>query len=111
MGVKCPECGKEVANERALAGHLYGVHGRRIGLRADVEKAKEDAEKALTLAIQHTERLDHFLKEVDERLGRLERMLSEIKWRKMDGCLILNEDRHKDWAALLATCPHMKRKG
>ena len=79
MGVKCPECGKEVANERALAGHLYGVHGRRIGLRADVERTKENAEKALTLAVQHTEQLDHFLKEIDERLSRLERKLSEIE--------------------------------
>ena len=108
MAVKCLECGKELANERALAGHLYGIHGRRIGLRVDVQKAKDDAEMALLMSQNHTERLVHFLNEVEGRLSRLEQMLSEIEWRERDGCAVLDEDGRKAWSALLSESKRAK---
>jgi cytochrome c2 len=72
---KCSICDKEFKNEKGLAGHLYGVHGRRVGLRADVAAAKETGEKALSLAEMHTRRLSEFLGKYDERMRKLEELL------------------------------------
>ena len=77
MGFKCPECGKELSNKKGLAGHLYGVHGRRIGLKADLMMTQENAERALVLSEMHTKRLAHFMGQVEARIEKLENLLSE----------------------------------
>jgi hypothetical protein len=79
MGFKCSECGKELSNEKGLAGHLYGVHGRRIGLKADVATAKKKAEQAFKLSQDQAEILSNFMKEVETRLRELEGLLKGYK--------------------------------
>ena len=97
MAEICLECGKELKDRRALAGHLYGVHGRRTGLRVELRMAMSDAAAAREMALDHSERLAHFLGEVDKRLDRFERILSLIKWRERDQCLTMDGDGRRAW--------------
>ena len=75
MGYKCLDCGKVLSNEKGLAGHIYGVHGRRTGRRPDIKAAKDMAELSCIMADEHPKRLSHFLDEYDTRLSRLEELL------------------------------------
>jgi hypothetical protein len=85
MVFKCPECGKEFPNKSGLAGHLFGIHGRRIGVRADVAIAKEEAERALVISQMCNEKLTHFLEDFDSRLTKLEHIVASLGTAKHDG--------------------------
>lgn len=42
---KCPECGKQLRNRKALAGHMWMAHDIRIGNKAEVERLKKENEE------------------------------------------------------------------
>ena len=90
MAYKCDECGKEFTHQKGLYGHLYGVHGRRVGLKADIAEAKNKAEKAYALSRVHTDRLSDFTGEYEGRLEKLEKLLSskyENRLKKLESLL------------------------
>ena len=90
MTYKCDECGKEFTHQKGLYGHLYGVHGRRVGLKADIAEAKNKAEKAYELSRVHTDRLSDFTVEYEGRLEKLEKLLSskyENRLKKLESLL------------------------
>lgn len=90
MAYKCDECGKEFTHQKGLYGHLYGVHGRRVGLKADIAEAKNKAEKAYELSRNHTDRLSDFTVEYEDRLKKLEKLLSreyENRLKKLENLL------------------------
>jgi len=105
MGVKCPECDKELSNKQGLAGHLYGIHGRRIGLKADLQKANETAEEALDVACTNTQIIADIGRAIqksnEERLDKIEEKVDRVV-DKIYGFEIIEKSDLTQYRKLLA---------
>jgi len=65
--VKCPVCGKSLAHNGALAGHLAMAHGRRWGLAGELDVIREQVEK-IRRDIPEREWLRDRVKELEVKL-------------------------------------------
>jgi len=70
---ECEECGKEFDNKRALVGHVWFAHGKRIGEKTSLyDRAKRLERERRREKSDVLERID----EIDERLKNIEQLLT-----------------------------------
>ncbi len=78
----CEDCGKELKNARALVGHTWFAHGRRIGEKTslyDNIKTLEREKGTNPDTIERIENIDETLEEFTEKMTAVDEGIAELK--------------------------------
>lgn len=76
---ECPECEKELKNARALAGHMWFAHNKRIGDKADLREEIKKLESEDRINADTSEKIRQISETLSDVNDKIEQLLKKTQ--------------------------------